>query len=110
MDVPGATSCPACGGGLNSTPQDQERPIQTVEQGCSLCSWTGHIGLCWYPGGTYEVVAPVPGVFRFPCSDCPELASIIVVGLDEIPTFYCDDCCPAHLHRTYAETSDCPPE
>lgn len=106
MDVLGVTHCTACGGALEPVDATDDRPIQTVEQACAVCDERVTVGLCWYPGNQYDIVASVPTDSALFCDECGASASTVVTTIDTVPTAYCDTCLPAHHARTRAVAVD----
>ena len=101
-DVPGVTTCPSCGDDLAPGVVTDERPIQVLSQSCSACSYTTHIGVCWYPDEHYEVIGTLAECVNAECTRCDQTAERAVIdNRTTVATYYCTDCLRDHHQNTH---------
>lgn len=107
MSIVGVTLCPRCDSDLEPVGSDDGRPIQSVSQSCSSCSYDTTLGLCWYPNGTHDIVATldeVDDVDKKPCTKSGKESAVVVVPADSpVPRYYATDHVRAH-HEATIET------
>ena len=100
MGIAGVTICPDCDADLSPTGSDENRPVQSVTQACSNCSYETTIGLLWYGNTGYEIVADVsdvPDEKKNVCDKSGGTATTVVIPREvDAPRYYSKSNTRAH--------------
>lgn len=103
-EVDGITQCGHCGEKLTTVGGNDERPIQRLERECPGCEKQTNVGMCWYPDGSYDLIAITNHRDKMcrgkECLSMPRL--VTVDSRTEQVAYSCPVCARAH-HQRVAE-------